>query len=49
MGRSLEKHGEFGKGLAKSPRRRILIVNDNADAAQMLAMYLEVANQEVFV
>jgi len=45
----LEKHGEPGKDLAKNPRKRILVVDDNADAAQMLAMYLEVANQEVFV
>ncbi|WP_338770756.1 PAS domain S-box protein [Massilia sp. METH4] len=40
-----------GPELARPPatRRRILIVDDNEDAANMLAMLLEVAGHEVFV
>lgn len=43
------KQCEMGKAIAAGNRKRILVVDDNADAAQMLAMFLEVANHEVFV
>jgi len=36
-------------GAAASARRRILIVDDNVDAAQILAMYLEAAGHELAV
>lgn len=40
---------EMGRIIAAGRKRRILVVDDNIDAAQMLAMYLEVAGHEVFV
>ncbi len=40
---------EMGQVNAASKKRRILVVDDNADAAQMLAMYLEVAGHQVFI
>ena len=44
--------GPEAGGVQEAPaaaRRRILVVDDNQDAAQMLAMYLEVAGHEVLV
>lgn len=40
---------EIKRLIAAGKKKRILVVDDNADAAQMLAMYLEVAGHEVFV
>jgi PAS domain S-box-containing protein len=45
---SLAQH-EDGARMGPVMRRRILIVDDNVDAAQMLAMYLEVAGHDVVV
>jgi PAS domain S-box-containing protein len=40
---------EMGQAIAAGKTKRILVVDDNVDAAQMLAMYLEVAKHQVFV
>jgi PAS domain S-box-containing protein len=40
---------EMGQAIATGKTKRILVVDDNVDAAQMLAMYLEVAKHQVFV
>ena len=40
---------EMGQIIATGRKKRILVVDDNTDAAQMLAMYLEFAGHEVFV
>lgn len=40
---------EMGRMMESGQKKRILIVDDNADAAEMLAMFLEVAKHEVFV
>ncbi|MFC7515833.1 PAS domain S-box protein [Herbaspirillum sp. GCM10030257] len=43
------KQQEMGRIIATGRKRRILVVDDNIDAAQMLAMYLQVAGHEVFI
>lgn len=43
------KQQEMGQLIAASKKKRILVVDDNIDAAQMLGMYLEVAGHEVFI